>query len=286
MSLANKTCWVVGGVGVVGRGITRGLLQAGANVIVNSREQSRLDRLADDLNHPERLELVKGSLLPEFAEKTVEKVLSTNNLPLHHVVAHGAVRYWTRSKAGCDETYFLDNRRLFDMSHEEFASVSNHLSKLHFSAASALLPRLDGLGGMDNGSVKTSYTFVTGDGGGHTSGQRTSVGELNSYHIWGLSAAIRNEMKHSNVSCREVRVGLPINRSSEERELEPRERPLSEDIGDLCAGLAASTGGEKEDEGLFEVDCQATLEKYLIEFNAAKDKHIDLPNIWEFSGSL
>ena len=30
MSLLNQTAWVVGGVGVVGRGITRGLLQAGA----------------------------------------------------------------------------------------------------------------------------------------------------------------------------------------------------------------------------------------------------------------
>ena len=91
MSLIGQTVWVVGGVGVVGRGICRGLLKAGARVIVNSRSTERLDRVNADLGHPERLVTVHGSLLPGFAHKTVLETLNDRN-ELHHVVAHGAVR--------------------------------------------------------------------------------------------------------------------------------------------------------------------------------------------------
>ena len=59
MSLVNKTCWVVGGVGVIGRGIARSLLQAGATVIVNSSDESRLEQINSDLYNPS---LKKGFL--------------------------------------------------------------------------------------------------------------------------------------------------------------------------------------------------------------------------------
>jgi len=268
MSLVNKTCWVVGGVGVIGRGITRALLNSGATVIVNSREQSRLDRLSADLQHPDRLVMIHGSLLPGSAEATVESVLQNNQL-LHHVVAHGAVRYWTTAKnpkVNRDETFSLNdaNRRLLDLTDEEFAIHSSHLARLHFGAAKSLVPRLQGLSDYDS-SQTTSYTFVTSDGGGHSSGKRSSMGELNSHHIWGLSSALRHELQHtSKVTCREIRVGLPVNRSPEEREAAPRERPLSEDIGDLCAALISS--GSKLNGNLIHIDSQETLDTNLTEF--------------------
>ena len=98
MSLINQTVWVVGGVGVVGRGITRGLLQAGATVIVNSRSEERLDKIQASLGNPERLMLVHGSLLPGQASKTVADAL--DKTALNHVVAHGAVRWWAKPTAG------------------------------------------------------------------------------------------------------------------------------------------------------------------------------------------
>jgi len=280
MSLVNQTCWVVGGVGVIGRGVTRALLQSGATVIVNSRAESRLQKLKTDLADPANLVLVHGSLLPGSAEATVAKVLS-NNTALHHVVAHGAVRYWTDS-SGSDETFSLDNRRLLDMNAEEFASASGQLARLHFNAASTLIPRLEGLSEFDG--TKTSYTFVTGDGGGHSSGKRTGAGELNSYHIWGLSSGLRNELKNSKVAVREVRVGLQVNRSEEERKKEPRLRPLSEDIGDLCAGLASA--GDKMGNGLIGFESQQALEEQLNEYKSVKDESIELPHLWESSGNL
>eukprot|EP00555_Chaetoceros_dichaeta_P010036 CAMPEP_0198262090 /NCGR_PEP_ID=MMETSP1447-20131203/10653_1 /TAXON_ID=420782 /ORGANISM="Chaetoceros dichaeta, Strain CCMP1751" /LENGTH=281 /DNA_ID=CAMNT_0043950205 /DNA_START=26 /DNA_END=871 /DNA_ORIENTATION=- len=281
MSLINQTCWVVGGVGVIGRGITRALLQSGATVIVNSREESRLQRIESDLGNPEKLILVHGSLLPGSAESTVEKVLS-NNTPLHHVVAHGAVRYWTSKAQGCDETFSLNNRRLLDMDVEEFASASGQLARLHFNAASALLPRLEGLSEFDG--TKTSYTFVTGDGGGHSSGKLSGAGQLNSHHIWGLSSGLRYEMKQSKVAVREVRVGLQVNRSEEERKKSPRERPLSEDIGNLCAGLTCA--GDKMDGEMIEVESQQALEENLLEYETTIDESITMPHVWESAGNL
>jgi len=271
MSLINQTCWVVGGVGVTGKSITRALLQRGATVIVNSRAESRLNRLQTDLGNPEKLVLVHGSLLPGSAEATIEKVLSNNTL-LHHVVAHGAVRYWTTKAQWTDETFSLDNRRVLDMSAEEFSSAGSQLARLHFNAASSLIPRLEGL--SEYNGTNTSYTFVTGDGGGRVSGKRTAVGTVNAHHIQGLASGLREELKRSKVAVREIRVGLQVNRPEEERENEPRLRPLSEDIGDLCAGLASS--GDKTDGGLIELNSQEALEQQLLEYSATNAENIEL----------
>lgn len=260
MSLAKQTAWVVGGVGVVGRGITRGLLQAGATVIVNSRSEERLHNIQETLDFPARLKTVHGSLLPGQASFTVSEALKQT--PLHHVVAHGAVRWWARPtpgafefyefKAGCDESYSLKikaNEALLNMQVEEFAQSSAQLASLHLSAAQQLVPRLLGL--------HPTYTFVTGDGSGKPGGDRTAMGEINSHHVWGLSAALRHEMMDNKVSCRELRVGLPVHDT---------EAPLSEEVGDLCAGLAANASdkGRLIKLDSFE-DLKAIMEEYSIE---------------------
>jgi hypothetical protein len=189
-------------------------------------------------------------------------------------------RYWTAQKAGCDESLTLNadaSSNILDMKVDDFASSASNLACLHFSAAQELIPRLQV-------SPNSTYTFVTGDGGGHPSTRRSPMGEINSHHVWGLSAALRGHQM--NPVTREIRVGLPVNRSEEERTIEPRDRPLSEDIGDLCAGLVASAGGD--DNGrLIMVDEQKTLETLLVEYNVADDKNVGpLPSLWEFTGSL
>ena len=75
-SLEGKVCWVVGGVDTVGRNLVRGLLDAGAMVVVNSRTASRLEHLAETLGQPDRLATVHGSLLPEKADKTISDVMN------------------------------------------------------------------------------------------------------------------------------------------------------------------------------------------------------------------
>eukprot|EP00549_Striatella_unipunctata_P022833 CAMPEP_0118700856 /NCGR_PEP_ID=MMETSP0800-20121206/16858_1 /TAXON_ID=210618 ORGANISM="Striatella unipunctata, Strain CCMP2910" /NCGR_SAMPLE_ID=MMETSP0800 /ASSEMBLY_ACC=CAM_ASM_000638 /LENGTH=333 /DNA_ID=CAMNT_0006601573 /DNA_START=114 /DNA_END=1115 /DNA_ORIENTATION=- len=333
MSLLGQTAWVVGGVGVVGRGITRGLLQAGATVIVNSRSPERLEKLKDGLGDPNNLILVHGSLLPGYASKTVADALKNNNNnnisttssssflpPLNHVVAHGAVRWWARPtpgsfefyefKAGCDESYSLNiraNEKLLDMSPESFVQSSAQLASLHFSAAQALIPELQrtaasrtagsGSGGSSGGnSTKSSYTFVTGDGSGKPGGDRTAMGEINSHHVWGLSAALRKEMQGSkDLSVREVRVRLPIANDDEEQQqllLQSRLQSVSEDIGDLVAGLASMVEKDTADDGssLIQLDEFQDLDTKLAEYNAGKADGRDLPHYYcyqgEMSGSL
>jgi len=259
--LANKTIWIVGGVGVVGRGITKSFLEAGATVIVNSRNETRLNRLAESLEYPENLIAIKGSLLPGRAEKTVSKVLEAR--PLDHVVAHGAARL-SSTGAGGDESHSIlsSNESFLQMTPEDFTIHSSQLASLHFSAAQTLIPRIQ----WSNG--QSSYTFVTSDGRGHPDGMQPALGELNSHHVWGLAAALRaNPIALRNVSCREIRVQLQVNRPSEERQKDPRDRPLSEDIGRLCAGIAACTSeGTSSENDLLEINDQLVLDSLLEEY--------------------
>jgi len=286
MSLVNHSCWVVGGVGVIGRGIAKGLLQAGATVIVNSRSSARLKQLEKELGSPERLVLVHGSLLPGHAQKTVSETLG--NAPLNHVFSHGAVRFWT-DRSGLDETYSLGIRakeQLLDMTPEDFAQSSAQLASLHFSAAQQLVPRLQANSG------KSTYTFVTGDGSGKPGSFKTAMSTINSHHIWGLSAALRHQLstrQDSNgaVICREIRVNLPINRSEEERKEERRKYPLSEEIGNLCAGVASSWMKEECNGRLIEVNEQHQLESLCQEYESTPDDGVvTMPTKWESNGNL
>lgn len=274
MSLANKTCWVVGGVGVVGKSIARSLLRSGATVIVNSRSSARLESLRIDLGDHERLKTVHGSLLPGHSAKTVNETL--NSMSLHHVVAHGTVRWWAANKEGIDETYSLNKatggisgRLLESMTCEEFSQSSSQLATLHFSAAQSLFPRLQ----FSEGGGR-SYTFVTGDGSGKPGGHRSSMAEINSYHLWGLSAAMRHENylleekgrtsdQGSNVIVREIRVELAVNRSQEEIEKNPRDWKLSELTGDICAGIISKAPVSVD---VFKIDSPEKLLTYHNEF--------------------
>lgn len=273
------TVWIVGGVGVVGRGLTRGFLQAGATVIVNSRSEERLETIKNSLGNPDRLVTVHGSLLPGQASKTVAETLKECGA-LNHVVAHGAVRWWARPtagtyeyyeyKAGCDETYALNikaSERLLEMAPEAFAQSGAQLATLHFSAAQQLIPRLQPAFPKVGEKMLPSYTFVTGDGSGKPGGERTAMGEINSHHVWGLSAALRREIDGQEVVCREVRVGLPVHNEDPRR---GGKRPLSEDIGSLCAGLATSS--LVDDHGrLIKLESFDQLNKVLDEYKHAKE---------------
>jgi len=278
MSLLNQTAWVVGGVGVIGRGITKGLLKAGATVIVNSRSEERLEKLKDSLENPERLVAILGSLQPGAASTTVAKAIE-NRPPLNHVVAHGAVRWWARQttgtfdhyeyQPGCDESYSLEKikatDKLLDMSPEIFLQSSAQLASLHFSAAQQFIPRLQQ--SAKSTKIPSTYTFVTGDGSGKPGPiNRTSMGEINSHHVWGLSAALRSEFQlYKNITIREIRVSLPVNTKETN---DAQNQKLSEDIGDLVAGLGT---GERGDNGrLLRVEEFSQLDEMLEEYGFHK----------------
>jgi NAD(P)-dependent dehydrogenase (short-subunit alcohol dehydrogenase family) len=186
--LAGQYAWVIGGAGCIGTGLCRGLLRAGATVVVSSRHLQRLMALREELGFPDRLHTLNGSMLAGASEETVEKAMELTGGQLDHVVAHSAVRWWT-SPAESDETtsgalVAIPRGKLFDMSAEDFGDAAVQLPRLQFEAARLLLPRLTDARG-DN---QSTYTFVTGGSGeaGHP-----GVAQVNAQGVWGLAAAVR-----------------------------------------------------------------------------------------------
>jgi len=246
-SLEGETVWVVGGVGVIGRGICYGLLKAGATVIVNSGSQKRLDQMIEDLEKPERLIGIFGSMRPKGAEALVEKAMSLTGNKIDHVVAHSGVRWWAGTNQ-LNETMFTDallnagNSNEHGLWHCE-AQEFGLLPELHYSAARLLIPKLPD-------SSRASYTFVTGGTGEH----RTILSQVNTHAVWGLSEALRELYKDAPLRMTELRVSLKMNRPAKERALDPRARPLSADIGELCAGMAAGSRALLPPQGLYNLN--------------------------------
>lgn len=266
LPLANQTCWVVGGVGVVGRGIAKSLLRSGATVIVNSRSTERLRRFAAGVEGEspglsDQLVTVQGSLLPGYAQKTAEETLGAT--PLNHVVAHGALRLGASGYS--DESHLLSDSSggLLGLDPSaEFVPAASRLASLHYSAASALIPRVQFA--SSGGGVPGTYTFVTGKGS-HPTKRTPPIAEINEYQMWGLASALRHQ-RLDLVNVRELRVKLGVNRPSEVRDLHPREVPLSVQVGDICAGLASQP--DEDPCQLLEVTDDAVLASLLTKYPA------------------
>ena len=241
VSLEGKVCWVVGGVDTVsggvqssfhdavaeirsvdstqvGRNLVRGLLDAGAMVVVNSRTASRLEHLAEILGQPDRLATVHGSLLPEKADKTISDVMNLTAQRLDHVVAHAGVRWWA-GRGKCDETNTLAKDRLFTINDEDFPQKACQLAALQFSAARRLLPRLD-----ENGS----YTFVVGDG---ADDKRSALGAINLRACQGIAAACRHE---AIIACKVNEVKVQVAAAPGD------EASFLAGLGSLTAGVAGA----------------------------------------------
>lgn len=169
-------------------------------------------------------------MMPEEAEATVAAAMELTAGRLDHVVAHSAVRWWGRA-GECDETGTISAMReggtgsILHLDQESFAQQMTMLPRMQFESARLLLPRLQA-------APNASYTLVTGGAGEDA---RSPIGQINAQAVWGLAAALRNEMRASNSAVRigEVRVGVRFNRSI-------GSEPFSHDLGRICAGLAAS----------------------------------------------
>lgn len=248
--MQGQVAWVVGGVGTLGTGLARGLLKRGATVIVNSRHNNRLQSLSEKLGAPENLVAINSSMLPGEAEATVKKAMEMTSFRLDHVVAHSGVGWWSEQ----DETgTVMGAASLLHMSPDEYGAISSQLGSLHFAAAHHLTPLL-------SQSANGSYNFVT-SGADAAWGPRSTAQQINSYGVMGLAAAMRSEAKQMQVRVNELRLGdgIRLNRAAAEREAEPRERPMSQDIGEVVAGLAASSeGGYVPAADLFELDLLKT----------------------------
>mmetsp|Transcript_46534 Transcript_46534/g.85266 ORF Transcript_46534/g.85266 Transcript_46534/m.85266 type:complete len:303 (-) Transcript_46534:36-944(-) len=236
-SVNGSVAWVVGGAGVIGRGICRGLLRGGATVILSSQKTEWLSFIEKDLGYPPNLITLQGTLYPEGVDTLLKTALEHPELdgrPIKHVVAHNGVRWWATG-GDSDEDTLRDttaSMKLLNTDTTSFASYGMRLPTLHHSAARSLMPVLQRVEGA-------SYTFVTGGAGQ----RRGPIDQVNTQCIWGFIEALREELRDSPVTIQEIRVSLEINRLAKERELDPRPTPLSHDIGDICAGMAMNFKG-------------------------------------------
>lgn len=236
-TLAGQVAWVVGGAGIIGRGICRGLLNAGATVIVNSGSQARLDQLLKEFDNSERLVGIFGSMRnPECAQALVKNSMDMTNGRLNHVVAHCGVRWWASSQlsAGTGDNNLWPcspgSSSLNYLGPQEFVERASLLPVLHMAAAQQLFKHLQ------HNQAGASYTFVTGRAGD----QGNIEAQVNAHAVWGLAAALRQQYASSPVRVAELRVNLQVDRPAGERDADPRHTPLSRDIGEICAGVAAS----------------------------------------------
>ncbi|KAL1511313.1 hypothetical protein AB1Y20_006118 [Prymnesium parvum] len=267
--LTGHVAWVVGGVGPIGSGIARAFLRAGATVLVNSRYNHRLEVLSEELGHPEKLIPIHSTMLAPGSEETVRRAMSLTAGRLDHVVAHSSVRWW-RKAGDCDETAttpLIPRGRMFELTADEFGVYASQLPRLHFEAGRLLLPRLN----SRDRTAASTYTFVTGGEPihleprhglwarvqGESSESRTSLGHVNAQAMWGLAAAVRREMRDQPVTVSEVRLNMRFNRPLEERLDDPRDEPLTHNLGSICAGIASSPS---KAGGLHTIDSQRDIE--------------------------
>lgn len=279
--MIGQVAWVVGGAGPIGRGLCRGLLKAGATVVVNSSSEAHLEQLGRDLGNSSSLICIHGSMRPESAKATVEKALEATDSQLHHVLAHSGVRWWAPQREAprdceedalqgprdCEEAALSGGRGL-NQDPMRFSQRASMLPALHFSAARLLLPHLQKVHG-------SSYIFVTGG-----AGEQSSIeAQVNAFGVWGLAAALREQYAGSTVRMAEVRVALKIDRSAHERALDPRARPLTADLGELCAGLAASSS--QDSVGLHTIDSMEHVLRLWAKFQCPPAREVSQP-LWHW----
>jgi NAD(P)-dependent dehydrogenase (short-subunit alcohol dehydrogenase family) len=264
--LTGQVAWVVGGAGVIGRGICRGLLKAGATVVVNATSQTRLQQLHRDLNSPEKLLGVCGTMRPSGAETLVHDVMQMTNSRLNHVVAHSGVRWWADLPESENEQ-LMHRMSTLDMSPEEFGERASMLPILHYTAAKLLIPYLKDIPG-------SSYTFVTG-----RTKRRSIEAHVNLHGVWGLAAALREMHATTPLRVSEIRMNMTVNRPSHQRAEDPRERPLSAEIGELCAGIASNPSAEALD--FHNLETQADISLLKAKF-PCPDVVENLPTLWHW----
>lgn len=278
MSLAGKAALVAGGVGPIGRAVARGLLQAGADVIINSRSEAKLAALAKDLGHPSRLHCVHGTMMPSGVDRTMEKVLAIGTPS--HVVAHAGVAWFTAS-GDEDETNILVSPKnsLLEMDRDVFSQNTGLLVDMHFSIAALLIPKMRQMEGC-------SYTFLTGTSA-TMQRQLSPLTRINTHALSGLASALRAECRSNadSIYLSELRVGnLPL-RDLPAMSKDPSQMPLSAELGMLAAGLATAGRnwpGPQAGGDLYCVNDLDDLKQLRVRFPVEEVPGNPLPALWHW----
>ena len=197
--LTGKRILVAGGTGTVGRYLVKAQLDAGATVIVPSRDRSRFDALASGVPGADRLEPIIGDITDEADGKRIV----------------GEARRIDGVIASIGR--FVPAPQVLDVSRSDLERAIAGYALAHFAAAKSLLPAVEKTGGgyvMINGSLAyepdNSGTGLVAIAGAtqsmlgrvlmkERSGRGARINELVIYSSFGRGNDDANEVKGGDV---------------------------------------------------------------------------------------
>jgi NAD(P)-dependent dehydrogenase (short-subunit alcohol dehydrogenase family) len=218
MTMDGRVALIAGGAGTVGSGIVHAFLQAGATVIVPSRDRARLDALRDALDERERVIGIEADVAtPEGAARVRAAVERDHGGQIDHLVT---------SLGGA-----WQGKPLRELDLDAFRAVLHEYCGSHFVAMRALLPLLEDRAGA-------SYTIISGVTGERLFDLSWGPVSVGSASLFGLSMVTRAEYAEKAVRVNELRVGMRVLRKhpvvGSPYEVSHR------DVGKLVVGMARS----------------------------------------------
>lgn len=235
-NLSGQVHLLVGALGPVHVGLAARMLDANSTVVVPSRDLDHLEMFKEALGHPAGLVTVNQSASTSDGAAEVVDFIKHELGRLDGVVAHGGLVHSHAGHPWAAEN--VSRGTILDRSPGQVMDYVQSLLVSHVGAAQAMIPFLE----LQNSNISPSYAILTGglkDGRKDWMQFGAEGPALTSMYGFGL--ALRGATRQSRVRVNEIRVGMELNRSDDERMSEPRSRPLSLDIGALATYIAESS---------------------------------------------
>jgi len=216
MTMDGRVVVVAGGAGTVGSGIVHAFLQAGATVVVPSRDPARIDALRSSLDARDRVVGIEADIgTPEGAARVRATLERDHGDRIDHVVGSLGGAWQGKSVRELD----LDG----------FRAALHEYCGSHFVAMRALLPLIEDRAGA-------SYTIISGVAGEQLFDLAWGPVSVGAAGLFGLSMVTRAEYAEKAVRVNELRVGMRVLRKypvqGSPYEVSHR------DIGKLVVGMA------------------------------------------------
>lgn len=184
---AEKVAVVTGGSGTVGSGIIRALLAAGATVVAPLRSEAGEESLEVDVAgvSNDKLDVI---ILDVGTEEGAAKLAEYVKTKYGHVdYAVSSIGAW------------WEGGPLLAQTLREVEKQVHNLALSHFLFAKAVVPLI-------RYSSESSYAIITGGAGGHVMSVDSSLVTVGAACLFGISLALRAELKDHNYRVNEVRL--------------------------------------------------------------------------------
>lgn len=148
------------------------------------------------------------------------------------------------------------------------------MSDFHWNVAKNLVPSMTGRAG-------TSYTFVTGC---TNSRSGSDLASLNLLGVHGLANTLRAQASRGStggMNVNELRVTLEVGRPAAERAKDPREVPLSAEIGDITAGIVFAQSEPSSLGQRYDLTSNETKAELMTKFPLTSVEK-EIPIMWNF----